>query len=343
MIGVLDERALNRSVLARQLLLGRVALHPPTAVERIGCVQAQYAPSIYVGLWSRLQDLAREDVTGALESRSVLQGTLQRATIHLVSRADYWPIAVAVRDARRAWWLRAARRSLSEEELTAAAETLRAALADGPMTRQQVEALLGREATSAIHLWLDLVRVPPSGTWARRRADLYGLAATWVPGPEAAVESATEHLIRRYLTGFGPAPVADIAMWAGLPKRVVAAAVPRMELRHFAATDGSTLLDVPDGPLPDPDTPAPVRLLPTWDAPLLAHARRSGIVPEEFRPRLFHSKNPQSVPCFLVDGRVAGTWQYREGRVETQPFLRLGAGARRALAEEAEALTAFHA
>ena len=60
-------------------------------------LQAQYAPSMYVGLWSRLEGLEREALTRALQRRSVVQGTLMRVTIHLVSARDYWPFADAIR------------------------------------------------------------------------------------------------------------------------------------------------------------------------------------------------------------------------------------------------------
>ena len=56
---VLTQRALNRALLARQLLLERATLPLPAALEAIGGLQAQYAPSMYVGLWSRLAGLER--------------------------------------------------------------------------------------------------------------------------------------------------------------------------------------------------------------------------------------------------------------------------------------------
>jgi hypothetical protein len=116
-----------------------------------------------------------------------------------------------------------------------------------------------------------------------------------------------------------------------------------IELRRFRDAAGGELLDVPDGPLPEADTPAPVRFLPTWDATLLVHARRTGILPEEYRGRIFHVRAPHSFNTFLVDGRVAGTWRYDEGRVALEPFEPLGADTGRELEEEAERLAAFHA
>jgi hypothetical protein len=227
--------------------------------------------------------------------------------------------------------------------MAAAARTLRPRLADGPVTRAELEALLGKPHADAVGLWVDLVRAPPSGTWERRRADLYAEAEGWL-GPSAIEPAAAlEHLVRRYLGAFGPAARADIAAWAGLPPRALGPALERMTLRRFRAEGGEELLDLPRAPLPDPETPAPVRFLPTWDAALLAHARRSGVLPAEYRERIFSSRNPHSVPTFLVDGAVAGTWRHERGRIVLEPFRPLDRATRRALDAEAEGLAALHA
>src|SRR5207302_10618680 len=105
----LSQRERNRALLARQLLLEPADLPIPRAVERIGGVQAQYAPSAYVGLWTRLRAFRRDALTSALERRSVVQGTLMRSTIHLVSARDYPALAAGVRAARRGSWVRPAR------------------------------------------------------------------------------------------------------------------------------------------------------------------------------------------------------------------------------------------
>lgn len=135
----------------------------------------------------------------------------------------------------------------------------------------------------------------------------------------------------------------DAAAWAGLPVSLVGAALERLRLRRFRDERGQELLDVPRAPLPDPDTPAPVRFLPTWDATLLVHARRTQVLPEQYRSRVFSTKTPHSVPTFLVDGRVAGTWRYEDGRVQLEPFEAIAMTTRRELDDEAERLAAFHA
>jgi len=341
---VLTQRELNRALLARQLLLGRAELPLPRALERMAGLQAQYAPSMYVGLWSRVAGLARDDLTRTLERREVVQGTLLRTTIHLVSADDYWPFALGVREARRTAWVRVSRRGLSEEQLASAAERLRIALADGPLRRKEIETLLGdRLLANGVGLWVDLVRIPPSGTWERRRADLYELAERWLGRQHGTPEEGVELLVRRYLAGFGPAPAADVANWAGLPVSDVTAALARLgDVRRFRDERGAELFDLAGAPLPEAETPAPVRYLPTWDATLLVHARRTGILPEEHRSKVFNTKTPQSVATFLVDGEVAGTWRYEKGSVRVEPFRRLDSGARRELDEEAERLAAFH-
>ena len=78
-----------------------------------------------------------------------------------------------------------------------------------------------------------------------------------------------------------------------------------------------------------------------WEAALLVHARRTQILPERHRSRVFHVKIPQLVSTFLVDGTVAGAWTFEGGRIELEPFEKLPRQAKRDLDEEAERLSAF--
>ena len=337
---MLTQAELNRALLARQLLLERRRLALPRAVEQVGCLQNQYAPSGYVGLWTRIAGFERDALTRALERRALVQATLMRNTIHVVSRADYWPLVIAVRAERMAW-SRSVQRA-DEREVRRSAGRLRRFLAEGP--RRQKEIADAGLWLPGIGIWLDLVRVPPSGTWERRRADLFGLAEDWVgPEPELGEEEAREHLVRRYLGAFGPAPRRDIANWAGMSVGALAGALERLPLRKFSDEAGRELLDLPRAPLPPPATPAPVCFLPTWDATVLVHARRTGILAEEHRKRIFNVRNPQSERTFLVDGRVAGAWRYDAGRITLEPFGRVSRAARAELEDEAERLAAFHA
>ncbi len=340
---VLTQRERNRALLERQLLLSRKRLSLPKALERIGGIQAQYAPSMYIGLWSRLEGFERSQLTRALERRTVVQGTLMRVTIHLVSAGDYWPAALAVRQPRRESWLRYHRGKLGEADAIAAATLVRRRLRHGVVGRKELMDGMDAATFNGVGVWLDLVRIPPAGTWERRRADVYALAEDWLGPPNGTPEQGLRLLIERYLRGFGPAAPADVANWIGAAVKPVSTTLEEMDLRHLRGNQGQLLVDLPRLPLPAAGAPAPVRFLPTWDSTLLAHARGTGILPEEHRPKVFSTKTPQSVPTFLVDGKVAGTWKHEKGRVEPRPFDKLSAGARDAVNEEAARLTAFHA
>ncbi len=270
-----------------------------------------------------------------------------RVTIHTVSARDYPLFAAGVRMSRREWWLRTNRKQIQGIDMEALAARLRVHLGGGPHRRAELSERLRADgfppiAWSGAGLWLDMVRVPPSGTWDRKSADLYGLAEHWL-GPSGATEAEGQaHLVRRYLGGFGPAPLLDVASWAGLPVSTLRPVVQRLRLRRFRDERGGELLDLPGAPLPDADTPSPARFLPTWDATLLVSARRTQILPERYRSLVFNPKTPHSVSTFLVDGAVAGKWRYEDGDVHLEPFDPLGRAARRELEEEAERLAAFH-
>ena len=354
----MPERALttadrNRALLARQLLLERAKLPLTRALERVGGIQAQYAPSSYIGLWSRLDGFALADLTKALERRRVVQGTLLRSTIHLVSAGDYWAFALGSRAARQVGWLRFDKKRLSNTDMKAAAKEVRAMVAGRVASRDELLELARRRdperpthVWNGLSAWVELVRAPPSGTWDRRRADLYALAEDWLGPPDIGAEQGTELLLRRYLRGFGPARLVDAADWAGLPVAELEAAAEALTLRRFRDEAGRELLDLPRAPLPGGSTRAPVRFLPTWDATLLVHARATQILPERFRPLVFSTKTPHSTPTFLVDGAVAGKWRVeRSGKkatLEMEVFERPPARAKRDLRAEAEQLVRFH-
>ena len=338
---VLSQRRLNRTLLARQLLLERQTLRPPAAVEQVGGLQTQYAPSGYVGLWTRVAGFRRDDLTRALEVRSLIQGSLMRTTIHVVSRADYWLFAAGVRRARREWALRV-QALPPEPEMRATADRLRDALRGGPRTVKE----LGPIATGfigSLGFWVDLVRVPPSGTWERRRADRLALAEEWVGPMDATEDEGLEHLVRSYLRAFGPAPWRDIASWAGVGVADLRRGAANLALVRYRDERGGELLDLEGLEIEDEGTVAPLRFLPHWDANLLVHARRSGVLPEAHRPRVFSVRNPFSVGTVLVDGRVVAGWSLKDGRIVLDQYEDLRPKDRRAVEQERAALEAFHA
>lgn len=338
---VLSLRVLNRTILQRQLLLERAETTLPAAVEQAGSLQTQYAPSGYVGLWTRVAGFQRDDLTRALEDRSVIQATLMRTTIHLTSRRDYWKLSMGTQRAQQEW---AQRTQLlpPERKLQSTADQLRKALADGPKSVKELGDI-AKGFIGSLGYWVPLVRVPPSGTWERRRADRLALAEDWVGPVDASEDEGLRYLVEMYLRAFGPAPWKAIAQWAGIDVTDAKRGGATLALVPYRDEAGGDLVDLASMTLADPDSAAPVRFLPHWDANLLVHARRTGLLPEQHRPRVFSTKNPFSVGTYLVDGRVVGGWSLRDGRIVLDPYEELCARDRKAVELERHALEAFHA
>ena len=270
-----------------------------------------------------------------------------RITIHLVAKRDFWPFALGTRAARRALWLRSMRGGTDEAQMRELAARVREHLAQHRRADPAQGARRARrQAARDRHRPVDRPRPRAAGgdVGAPPRRSLRGRRGLGRARRRSSAEAdAAAQLVQRYLAGFGPASRADIVSYTGLAPHDLAPLLDGLRLRRFGAENGDELLDVARGALPDPEQPAPVRFLPTWDATLLVHARRARILPEEHRAKIFHVRNPQSTPTFLVDGAVAGTWKHRDGRIELEPFERLDAATRRELRAEADRLAAFHA
>jgi Winged helix DNA-binding domain len=348
----LGRRALNRATLARQLLLGRHDLPATAAVGRLGGLNAQDPEPPYLSLWARLAGFDRDDLTGALEDRRVVRAALLRATQHLATADDYlaWrPLLHPVLARSRQTFARATGTAVDLAEL---ADTARALLAEGPLTRPELGRRLAERwpgsdrvalAWSAQFL-LPLVHPPPSGTWGARGPTPLALAESWLGRP-LATPSGPDDLIRRHLAAFGPASVADVQAWSGLSR--LREPVERLapELRQFRDDHGQVLYDLPGAPRPDPATPAPVRFLPPFDNLLLAHADRTRVMTDPHRRRICVGAVVE--PTVLVDGRVAAIWKLRRdpGRaaLEVEPLAPLSPADRAAVTAEGEGLLAFAA
>lgn len=329
----LSRRALGRALLARQHLLARTPVGPdgPAAVERltdhlIG-FQAQNPMSPYVALWGRLDGFVPEHLSTTLSSRRTARIAAMRSTVHLLTAQD--ALTLPVLTARR---LPAQTRTLSAAELDAIADRARALLEETPLRAAQLGALLApqwphvaaADLAYAARCLLSLVQVTPRGLWRASMATTWTTAESWFPaGLVAAVPDLADPDVRnavlgevvlRYLAAFGPASVADVQAWCGLTglTAVVRSLGDRVvHLRpavEAGERPGRPLLDLPDAPRPDPDTPAPVRLLADFDNVLLSHADRTRIISDEVRRRLV-TPNGAGPGTVLVDGRVAGVWR----------------------------------
>jgi Winged helix DNA-binding domain len=347
---VLTNRELNRALLARQLLLERAKLSVPRAVERLAGLQAQHTSSPYLQLWARLADFNREQLTRALERRTVVKALLMRGTLHLVTPPDYWAIATVRSRPGAVFWPPSYEKLVPIARLAKlAAEAVRE-LGDGSRTLKEMLAFTqphARSPATPAFLWRRIqghafiVHVPPSGVWGYHKEGVYAAAEQWIPGEPPEPSAAFDQMVRRYLAAFGPATKQDVGQWAGLPRLTpIVEALDRLDLRTFRDESGRILYDVPRAPLPDPNTPAPVRLVPRFDNLVLSHADRRRILGDVPVTRVV-TKNAIVHATILVDGYVAGTWQLEKGRVKLEPFGRLSRETKAPLAEEVERLESF--
>ena len=268
-------------------------------------------------------------------------------------------------------------------DLTEVRQAARALLAERPLTRSQLAAELAPRwpdhdpaslAYAATHL-LSLVQVPPRGLWGETGQAAFFLADAWLDGPgglppdPARPQDAREQLVMRYLAAYGPASVRDIQAWSGLSKlrevterlcAVRPGAVQRgavqpgagqhgagqrgARLRTFTGPDGGQLLDLPDAPAPDPDTPVPPRFLPEYDNLLLSFADRGRVIPHR-RPVPLPAGHGGTGGTLLVDGFWQADWKIVSDKtrsvLEVRPFIELSRAERDAVAAEGELLLGF--
>ncbi|MEW1720310.1 winged helix DNA-binding domain-containing protein [Streptomyces sp. NPDC093109] len=366
---VLGTRALNRATLARQLLLDRVGLPVLDAVAHLGGLQAQEPQEPFVGLWSRLRAFDPAVLSGLLVGRRVVRTHLMRRTVHLVTAED----ALAWR-ARHDAMLRQRvlgtyRGELAGTDLDALAAAGRAVMADGQprsmteLTRalgargpvpgpergrtqgpgQAQEPVPGARALGEmlVAALVPMVQLPPRGLWRTRAGVRNVMLSSWL-GREIAplspdgADPVGQALVRRYLAAYGPAATADLRAWCGLAGLPAAVAAVRDELVAFRDERGRLLLDLPDGPRPDPDTPAPVRFLPAFDNAILGYHDRGRIIDDAHR-----GLSVTGARVVLVDGRAAATWTVRDGTVIVTPLRRLSPADRAEVAEQASELASF--
>jgi hypothetical protein len=339
---------LNRATLARQLLLERVPLDVPTAVHRLGALQAQRPRAPYVALAARLEGFEREDLSRALHDRAVVRATLMRETLHLVTAEDYPHDAVAMApyfNRLREKYLPDGVDMARVVELAAQAEAALAEPLEATALRPilaQLEAQMDddrvwrRVRTNAL-----ILHVPGDETHAFGQRNRFVAAAAWLGAREAEEADGTRRLVRRTLASFGPSSRADLAAFTGLAVAAIEPALAALEPELERLTDerGRELYDLRGAPRPPADTPAPLRLLGEWDNVLLAHADRTRMFDDETRRRVIRN-NGDVQPTILLDGIVAGTWWWRRKKdvvtLEATPFVKLTKAARAELEREAE-------
>lgn len=339
---MLSLRALNRATLARQLLIARTKITPAKAVAQLAGMQAQVPKPPFLGLWSRIEGFASEDLRKALARGEIVRGTLMRGTLHLATKKDFAVWRPALQPV-----LTAGQRAIVKEnpiDVEKVIAEARAFFAGKPRTFEEVrEHLMTRFPGSndrllgyTARMHVPLVMVPDDSPWSYPPNSAFALAET--------AEAALQDLALRYLGAFGPATPADFQAWSGLRGAAALFDELRPKLQTLRDERKRELFDLPGAAHPEEDTSAPVRFLPEFDNLLLAHADRTRIIADEYRPQVV-TKNLRVLATFLIDGFVAGTWSItrktKSATLTIAPFAKLTRADRGALIEEAEKLVRF--
>ncbi len=362
---VLSLQALNRALLDRQLLLRPVPLPagegdgPARAeevietIEHLVGLQAQAPFPPYYGLWSRLDGFRPDDLAELILSRRVARIALMRGTIHLVSARDCLMLRPAMQPVLDRGVRATFGRRLAGVDSAALAAAGRALVEEKPRTFSELGAELARQwpghdpaaLAQGVRALVPLVQVPPRAVWGAAGRSAHTSAEAWLGRPMQA-GPALEPLVTRYLGAFGPATVQDIQAWSGLTRLREVVDRLRPGLRTFRDEQGAELFDLPEGPRPDPDIPAPVRLVAEFDNLVLAHGDRTRILSEPSRQQMF-SRNGIFPGTVLVNGFVIGIWKITRSRAATVLtiglFQPLAPRERDAVADEGGRLLAFAA
>ncbi len=330
------------------MLLERSDVDTVTAIERLAGMQAQYSPSPYIGLWSRVRDFKREELEAALAAHLVYKATLMRGTLHLVSARQFDLFRIASRFPRHVW--SEGPRQLAERgvDVEALREEILVALDDKALKKPELEELFRHRIPADLPDWVSFSVVVSVGAVINHHEDarfghFAGSRYRRAPLPVADPGDAMRAVVTSYLSAFGPASRADLAQWLGRSVSTFSAALDSLDLVTFEAEDGPKLIDLRHAPRPDEAVPAPVRFLPKWDNLLLAYDRRERVLPEAIR-KVVIRKNGDVLPTFLVDGVVAGAWEAPlRGRavMSLSAFSTLSVKHRKAIEREGESLLAW--
>jgi hypothetical protein len=344
----LSARQLNRTTLARQLLLDRAPLDVPEGVRRVGALQAQEPVSPYVALWSRLADLDAADLDAAFTAGEVVKASLLRLTLHAVHADDHPAFHSAMLPSLRASRLRDRRYTSTGLTVDDADALLPDVLRflEQPRSRDEIEALLEERlgepqprAWWALRMFAPLHHVPTGPPWSFGGGSAFVAAPVTEPEPH---DLAVQRVVVRYLEAFGPASVRDIAQCTMLRTPVLTAALHALgdDIEEVGGPEATTLYDVAGAATAPEDVAAPPRLLPMWDSILLAYSDRSRVLPPDHRPLIIR-RNGDVLPTLLVDGYVAGVWRTVDGGIEVTAFHRLHDDVWEGVAEEARGLLSF--
>ncbi|MFF1412321.1 winged helix DNA-binding domain-containing protein [Streptomyces sp. NPDC058289] len=345
---VLDTRALNRATLARQLLLTRAEMSAQDATGHLLGLQAQNVKPPYFQLHARLAGFGPAELAGLMESRQVVRMVTMRSTIHTHTVHDALTLRPLVQPARDRE-INYFRKGLVGVDLDRLAERAREFVEAEPRTMAEIREELLKEwpgadpqsLSVAARCRLPLVQVTPRGVWGKSGQVRLTTLSEWVRGQESGLGGETpgiDDVVLRYLGAFGPASVKDMQTWAGLTRLREAFERLRPVLEVFQDENGVELFDLPDGPRPDAEQPAPPRFLPEFDNLLLSHADRSRVIAPELKGSTWSGN--QAHCTLLLDGFLAGLWKLDGGTLTVELFAEVSKADKAEIVAEGEALLA---
>jgi len=342
-------KQLNRTTLARQLLLERHDLTSLEAIEQLVGLQSQIPNPPYIGLWTRLQTFQRDSLTQLMEDRQVVRAPMMRSTLHLTTADDHQYFRAVLQPAlTRAFKSFNGKfaKGLDIEKLVNVAKPF---LENEPATTGELKQMLleieptknGDTLAQAVRFHLPIVQLPPGGTWRSGTRASYTTADNWLG---QAQPSDLGTMLRRYLRAFGPASVMDFQAWSGLVslKKVIEPYIK--DLIIYQDENGKELLDLPNMPILSEDTAVPIRFIPEYDNLLVSHKDRTRVIADDDRQYVFLSA-ARVLGTVLIDGFVGATWKSNRDKdtatLTISPFTPLSDEVLEAIEHEGQQLIRF--
>ncbi|MFE6166101.1 winged helix DNA-binding domain-containing protein [Streptomyces sp. NPDC056486] len=339
---------------------------PGEVVDAMLAAQAQVSSAAELSVGLRMDGATRQDVREALwgEEPSLVKTYGPRGTIHFLPTAELplWTGALSAIPGGPSPFKAGDRLtpSQTEEIVNAIGEAL-----DG--ARLTIDEL-SDEVVARTGPWAgDLVLPAFQGMWPRWRSVMHlaghrgvlcfapnrGRKVTYTRPPTSDSDSgepslpaevATGRLLRRFLYAYGPATPAEFAKWAAAPggwaSSLFASLASAGEI-EAVEMDGVPSAWVVAGDTEFPGEPVRgVRLLPYFDAYVIASHPRERLFPGRAYERALAGGQAGNFPVLLIDGVVAGVWhQRRSGRrltVTVEPLASLSTAQERELAGQVE-------
>mgnify|MGYP000397715594 CR=1 FL=1 len=310
---VLTLRELNRTSLQRQMLIERQEVSVTEAVDKLIGLQSQIPNPPYIGLWTRLKNFSKDDLTHTIENRKIVRAAMMRSTLHLMTTEVYGKIQKTIQPALEKGFRSFFGKHVADvdvEKLVAAAKPF---LEEAPRSMGELREFLltiqpdvdPAALSYAIRTYLPLVQVPPSGTWGVGTRASYIPADMWLDEPQDADAIG---VFKLYLAGYGPASIMDFQAFTGLTSLSKTINAAKDEFTLYRNEDGKELFDLPELDIISGDTPVPVTFLPEYENALISYKDRNRILPDEHRKKVFLTAG-RVASTVLVDGFVAGTWK----------------------------------